>query len=162
MKRLTDEQVIEYFHRCYKAVDGLWFLKVEDAYGFEVALDIDKEVWRVMPKIQARMLKSMLKVENNLQGLLECLSAKLTLEGFDFHIEEFDEGFRAIINKCPWHEIMLKSGREKFSGKVGDVICGIEYEVWAMEFGEDISFKRGSMICAHDDVCVLEFKTQSQ
>ena len=59
MSKLRKEQVIEYFHRSFKTVDGLWFAKVGDSYGFEVALRTDEEVWKVLPKIQARMLKAM-------------------------------------------------------------------------------------------------------
>jgi len=54
MLKLTDKQIVEYFKRSYTAVDGLWFMKVEEIYGFDTALDIDEEVWKVMPKIQAR------------------------------------------------------------------------------------------------------------
>jgi hypothetical protein len=55
MLKLTDRQIADYFHRSYTAVDGLWFMKVEAACGFDTALDIDTGVWKVMPKIQARM-----------------------------------------------------------------------------------------------------------
>jgi len=44
MDSLTDQQICDYSHRSYKAVDGLWFMKAEEKYGFIAALDIDKEV----------------------------------------------------------------------------------------------------------------------
>jgi len=50
--KLTDKEIAEYLHRCYTAVDGLMFVKVEEKYGFDVAPNIDEEVWKVMPKIQ--------------------------------------------------------------------------------------------------------------
>jgi len=37
MAELDSQQIIEYFHRCYKAVDGLWFMKVEEKIGFAAA-----------------------------------------------------------------------------------------------------------------------------
>ena len=58
--KLTDKETAEYLYRCYTAVDGLWFVKVEEKYGFDSALDIDKEVWKIMPKIQSRFLKNSL------------------------------------------------------------------------------------------------------
>ncbi len=61
--KLTDKEISEYLHRCYTAADGLWFVKVEEKYGFDSALDIDKEVWKVIPKIQSRFLKNKLKRE---------------------------------------------------------------------------------------------------
>ena len=75
--KLTDKETTEYLHRCYTAVDGLWFVKVEERYGFNTALDIDEEVWKVIPKIQARFLKHKLKKERGLEALLECFSTKL-------------------------------------------------------------------------------------
>ena len=54
MLNLTPEQTADYLHKSYAAVDGLWFMKVEEAEGFDKALDIDEKVWQVMPKIQAK------------------------------------------------------------------------------------------------------------
>ena len=58
MTKLSSQQVAEYFSRSYKTVDGLWFMKVEEKHGFDAALELDNEIWKVMPKIQARMIKS--------------------------------------------------------------------------------------------------------
>ena len=68
--RLNEEQIKAYYHRSYTAVDGLWFMKVEDKYGFEKALEMDNAVWQIMPKIQARMLKSMLNCGENIDGYI--------------------------------------------------------------------------------------------
>jgi len=107
----NDEQIIEYLRRSYSAVDGLWFMKVEEKSGFEEALDIDKEVWKVLPKIQARMLKSIGNVENGLEGLLDCFKVKMTLDGFQFKVERGKDqsGFRIIIERCPWFDLLVKS-----------------------------------------------------
>ena len=45
------EQVVEYLRRSYQAVDGLWFMKVEEALGFEAALEADRRVWEILAKI---------------------------------------------------------------------------------------------------------------
>ncbi|NLE90228.1 MAG: hypothetical protein GX602_04765, partial [Dehalococcoidales bacterium] len=58
MEELSDRQISQYLQRSYEAVDGLWFMKVEEKLGFDTALEIDGEVWKVLPKIQARMLKN--------------------------------------------------------------------------------------------------------
>ena len=54
MAGLTNKDRAEYYNRSYKAVDGLWFVKAEEQFDFDTALELDKEVWKVMPKIQAR------------------------------------------------------------------------------------------------------------
>ena len=161
MIQLTPEQIAEYFHRSYNTVDGLWFMKVEGKCGFEAALDIDNEVWKIFPKIQARTLKSLCNLGNGIDALFECLTTKLTLEGFKFNAEKIGNrgGFKITINKCPWHNLMIKSGREKLSGKVGTLVCNTEYSVWASEFGENIRFELKDQICEGAPSCVLKFKS---
>ena len=158
---MDDKQIIEYLRRSYSAVDGLWFMKVEEKHGLDEALDIDNEVWKVLPKIQARLLKSFADMESGLEALLGCITVKLTLDGFKFKTERDNDnsGFRVIIEQCPWFDLLAKSGREHLSGKVGDKICNTEYAVWASEFGPDISFKLQDQICGSSRCCVLQFKS---
>ena len=82
MIQLNQRQIAEFWHSSYAKVDGLWCMKVEEKYGFDEALNIDNEVWKVLPKIQARMLKSMSGEDEGIEALFECLTAKLNLEGF--------------------------------------------------------------------------------
>ena len=157
MGQLTNKQIIEYFHRSYKAADGLWFMKAEEKLGFNAALELDKEVWKVMPKIQARMIKSMLGEGDGETALLESLKAKLSLEGFKFKVEKREDGFRIQISDCPWHNLMVKSGREKLSEQVGTAICNVEYPVWASEFSENVRFTLVTQKCKGAECCALEF-----
>jgi len=162
MKDLTDAQKVEYFRRSYTSVDGLWFMKIEELWGFEVALEIDRRVWSIFPKIQARTLRSMLGAERGLKGLAECLAAKNSIEGFEFEAEiEGDGSLRLIVSKCPWHELMVKSGRAALSERVGSAICKAEYETWAAEFSDEdrkIDFCLHSQICKGDRVCTFGFE----
>jgi hypothetical protein len=165
MNDLTDEQKTEYFRRSYTAVDGLGFMKVEEKLGFEGALGLDEAVWKVLPKIQARALKGMMHLPGGLGGLEEALSARLTLEGFHYEMETREDGFAVIVKRCPWHDIMKKSGRGKLSERVSDLICRVENSVWASEFsgaeeegeGQEIGFKREARICREEGRCVLWF-----
>lgn len=157
MTNLTDRQIAEYFRRCYTSADGLWFMKVEERYGFEAALQMDEAVWKVLPKIQARAIKAMSNLENGMEGLYEGITTRLSLEGFDFQAEMGAEGFKVIIKRCPWHEMMVKSGREHISGTVSNLICDIENSVWASEFG-DITFSHEAQICNGSKGCVLCFR----
>ena len=159
MVQLTDQQVVQYLHRSYAAVDGLWFVKVEQALGFDAALDLDEQVWGVLPKIQARSLKSLTGLTTGLDHLAHCLAAKLTVDGFTFTTDLDTTGgnLTITIDKCPWHELMIKAGRTALSGKVGTRICTAEYSVWAAEFGPGIAFHLGSQICRGDPCCTLNF-----
>jgi hypothetical protein len=157
MFELNDKQVADFFRRSYTAVDGLWFMKAEEKYGFEAALDADDAVWKVFPKVQARLLKDMTGQAFGLAALGECFTTKLAIEGFRFDVEAAGSSLRVSISRCPWHDAMMKSGREALSGKVGTRICGTEYAVWATEFGHGIRFERKSEICTGGERCVLEF-----
>jgi len=44
------------------AMDGLWFQAVEQAYGMEAALTIDREVWKKFAVIEARRIKERLSL----------------------------------------------------------------------------------------------------
>jgi hypothetical protein len=157
---LTDEQKALYFRRSYTAADGLWFMMVEEKYGFEAALELDEAVWKVLPKIQARAMKAMLNLDCGLEGLEKALSARLALEGFDFDLVREESSLRVIIRRCPWHDLLVKSRREKISQKVSDVICRVENTTWASEFadgGSEIGWERAERICRGADRCVMRF-----
>lgn len=157
MPKLSKRQIIEYFHRCFTTVDGLWFMKVEEKNGFNSALKIDEQVWKVMPKIQARMIKSMLNLNEDSASLLDALKIKLQLDGFKFKIKKNKYGFDIKITECPWHKIMIKSGREKLSRSVGSIICKNEYPIWISEYGGKMKFKIKNQICAESKNCIFVF-----
>lgn len=158
---LTEEQMSEYFRRSYTTVDGLWFMMVEQKYSFEEALEIDEAVWKVLPKIQARALRQMKNLERGLDGLQEAIAARLALEGFGFELERIEGGFCVIISRCPWQELMRRSGRQHISERVSGIICHLENSVWACEFDEDgaekIRFEREERICKGAERCTLRF-----
>ena len=61
MKNFSNKDIIGYLSRNFTSVDGLWFVKIEEILGFEKALEVDKEVWKILPKIQARFIKAKLE-----------------------------------------------------------------------------------------------------
>jgi hypothetical protein len=154
---LTDEQILRYFHRSFTAVDGLWFLKSEERYGFDGALETDRRVWEVLPKIQARMIKSFRKLDKGIDSLRDCLTIKLTLDGFKFKAVSSRKGFEIVINECPWHIILVQSKRSSVSAIIGKTICSTEYSVWAAEFDDSISFDFKNRICEGARSCILQF-----
>jgi len=135
-------------------------MKVEEKYGFDAALDLDNEVWKVMPKIQARMIKSFLGLENGSDALFGGLVTKFELEGFKFTAEKTEDGFRVTIADCPWHNLMIKSGRDHLSKIVGKTICSTEYQVWVSELAETMKFELKSQKCGESKNCILDFVQQ--
>ena len=107
--------------------------------------------------MQARALKSTLNLEKGLGALLQALTAKLDLEDFDFDADGDELSFTITIHDCPWHNLLLKSGRAELSEMIGSLICNTENSVWAKEFGEDINFELKDQICKGSKACVLKF-----
>ncbi|MBN1280057.1 MAG: hypothetical protein JXA00_00235 [Candidatus Thermoplasmatota archaeon] len=65
LSEIPREKIPEYIFmqlRNLWAVDGLYYLGIEEAYGTEVATAIDAHVWEVMGKIEARKLKEFLGI----------------------------------------------------------------------------------------------------
>ena len=160
LTKLNSKQTIDYYNLCYKAVDGLWFMKVEEQHGFEEALNVDNQVWKVMPKIQARMIKSFLGLETGQNALFEGVVTKLELDDFKFGAKKTENGFRITITDCPWLNLMKKSGREHLAEAVGETICTTEYTVWVSELAQDMKFELVSKKCKNKKHCVLEFVKQ--
>ena len=159
--KLTAQQINQYLHRSYTAVDGLWFMKVEQQFDFETALEIDEQVWQIVPKIQARQLKELTGCKNGLEGLYECFTTKLELDCTEFESEKEPDGkgFTIIIKHCHWLELLRKSQREHLAEKIGSRICNAEYATWAGEFGSNIRFELQSQLCKNAGCCRLRFTT---
>jgi hypothetical protein len=103
----------------------------------------------------------MMDLPLGLGRLEQALSERLALEGFDFEIERLDWGLEVAVRSCPWHQIMIRSGRGSLSERVSDVICRVENEAWAREFseggGEEIGFEREASLCREEGMCRLRF-----
>jgi len=158
-----DQRIIsEYFKRSYFALDGLWFMMIEDKFSFERAMEIDVDVWRVLPKIQARKVKELLNLEGTgLADFLQAIKVKLEAEEYEYAVNELDaDHIQITINKCPWYEILKRAKREHLSQRIADDICRLEYQVWLKEFGENLCFTMKSRCCADDPVCLLDFRAQ--
>ena len=184
---LNSKQIKEYIQNSYAKVDGLWFLKIEEQFGFEKALDIDLEVWKVMPKIQARYLKSVpgiKEIADSFDMFFECLKIKMKLDNFKIKVSRSKQNTRnktkdskksanhssaleensvitVTVNNCPWHTLMIKSKRENLSEKIGRVICRNEYSIFASEFDKNIKFEPGERICNGSACCKFVFTRES-
>lgn len=155
---ISPEALSEYLRRSYHAVDGLWFMMVEEEFDFDRALDLDERVWRVLAKIQARKARELLQCAGNEpEDLLRCFSLKLTADGhqFDAQIDEDHVTFR--IARCPWQDLLNKSDRQHLASLVSKRICPAEGEAWCREFGERYAFEMTCMMCDGAGKCEMVF-----
>ncbi len=152
--------ILEMLRRSYFAVDGLWFVMLEEDEGLERALEIDERVWRIMPKIQARKARELLGCTGHtLADLTHCLALKFAAEGHEYHVHKPNPTEACVvIEHCAWCAALEKSGRTHLGPEIADRICTAEAAGWAAEFGPDIAAELTQAICRGDDRCHMVFR----
>lgn len=154
----SDQCLAQFLKRSYAAVDGLWFVKVEEASGFEHALELDRQVWAVMAKIQARKARELLGVDGNTPAdLARCVGLKFAGDGQDADISHTNDGVRVRLPACMWFDVMQQAGRDDVARRIGEVICPTEMAVWAQEFGGGYEVNIPRRLCAGCECCEIVF-----
>jgi hypothetical protein len=130
------------------AVDGLYFLGIEERHGTESATDIDGNVWAVMGKIEARRLKEILRIDGrDIPAMIEALrhsSWSLDLENKDVAVAADTAIFRNT--NCRVQQTRIKKGLSEFPCK--RVRLGY-LKSFAREFNPDIEVKCN--VCPPDE-----------
>jgi hypothetical protein len=119
------------------AVDGLYYLGIEEESGTKAATEIDRKVWEVMGKIEARKLKDFLDLKGDdipiMMNALQYSGWALDLEDKEIIIEKERGIFRNV--KCRVQNTRLKKGLVEFGCK--HVRWGY-LKAFAKEFNPDI------------------------
>jgi hypothetical protein len=156
LKDFEDAQIADFLRRSYFAVDGLWFVKAEERFGFEEAMALDEAVWSIMSKIQARKARELLAVTgNSVANLARAFSLKLTAERYHYETRT-DADANAVqfaISMCPWYEILKSSNRTHIAEIIADRICKREFAGWTREFGQDIEIEFQGRLCIEREQC---------
>lgn len=154
-----DEKLFaDYLRKCFVSVDGLWFMKIEEAAGFDKALEIDMAVWKVLPKIEARTIKELLLLGHGMEALHKALGFKLKAELYSHTLSPVrEDGFTLDVQDCPWVKHIKKAGRGHVLERISSVICPAEYGAFTAEFGKTISIDHQRGDCAHGGHCRFVF-----
>ncbi len=101
------------------AVDGFYYLFIEEKYGTEIATEIDRKVWEVMGKIEARKIKELFDIKNNdIPSLMKALSYSgwsMDLDDKELTIKK-DKGIIRNV-KCRVQNTRLKKDLVEFGCK---------------------------------------------
>ena len=81
-KDLSKEQLVgmlEDFAKNWLAHDGLWFQEVENKYDMDVAIELDRNAWRIFTVIEAKriMKRHNIAESSGLDGLKKALGYRL-------------------------------------------------------------------------------------
>jgi len=157
---LDDRIIAEYLRRSYFSVDGLWFVKVEEQHGFDEALQLDVEVWRILAKIQARKACELLNLKTRtLTDLAAALALKFAAEQYEYRVvSQAPDKVEIEIAACPWLELLEKSGRSHLSAQVAEAICPTDFTAWAKEFDKGIAVSLPERMCNGEHGCRLLLK----
>lgn len=122
LKELSKDELVELLFlqmRNLWAVDGLYFLGIEDEYGTESATTIDANVWKIMGKIEARRLKK----RSGITGKdIPTIIRALRLTGWALDLEHMEAEVgedRAVIRNtdCRTQNTRLRKGLPEFPCK---------------------------------------------
>jgi len=142
------------------AVDGLYYLGIEELLGTEVATEIDRKVWEIMGKIEARKIKQLFEIKgNDIPSVMKALSYSgwtMDLENKEIIVEK-DRGIIRNV-KCRVQNTRISKGLPEFGCK--PVRWGF-LKSFAKEFNPDIEVTCN--VCPPDEHtnnlwCEWEFK----
>ncbi len=118
-------------------VDGLYYIYIEEKYGIESATEIDRNVWELMGKIEARRIKELFEIkDSDIPSMMKALSYSawaLDLEDKEIIVEDKKAIIRNI--KCRVQNTRIKKGLGEFGCK--PVRFGF-LKAFAKEFNPDI------------------------
>ncbi|EQB22706.1 MULTISPECIES: DUF6125 family protein [Dehalobacter] len=165
---LTKEELLELnkiYAKNWLAHDGLWFQSIEQKYGMDIAIDMDREAWRKFTVIEARRLIDFLGLEKNsgIAGLKKALSFRLysTLNEDEIVVKEKNVLIYRV-KTCRVQHAREKKGLSDFPCKSVGVI---EYSLFAKAI--DKRFETEVLSC-HPDItnadynCIWKFTLKEQ
>ncbi|HHD15263.1 MAG TPA: hypothetical protein ENK47_00980 [Euryarchaeota archaeon] len=122
LKELDDDTYAEltFMHlRDLWAVDGLYFLGIEERFGTEAATQIDANVWKVMGKIEGRRIKKLLGLGEDIPSMIRGLKfSGWSMDLEDKEWEELPDGSVLLrITDCRIQNSRLKDGLGVFPCK---------------------------------------------
>ncbi|WAC05430.1 MAG: DUF6125 family protein [Methanoregula sp.] len=115
----------------WNAMDGLWFLAVEDAYGMDAAIALDKNVWEQFSKIEAERIKKRLSLPEfgGIDALERALAHRLSHRINKQEIQRDGEDTLILVMKsCRVQAARERKGLQPFPCKPVGLV---EYTIFA-------------------------------
>jgi hypothetical protein len=128
---ISGDDLREVAARTHYTIDGLWFLAVEEKYGFDVAFELNQVVWeKAGPIIGKRLLKNLdTKGKPPLQVLIEMLFADPLIYVHKPEVTDLT-GLKAVFRclECPIQIARIRDGKGVYDGIPG---CTMLFQAYA-------------------------------
>lgn len=142
-------KIIDAYAKAWQAMDGAYFLALEKKYGIDVAIEMDKEAWKIFSPIEAKRIMKEFDIGSNggLQALEKALGyrvyARLNTQTAEW---KNDRTLIFTMNECRVQVARNRKGLPDFPCKeVGE----IEYSSFAETI--DPRIKTRCVFCPPDD-----------
>ena len=156
-------KLIDTYAKAWQAMDGAYFLALEKKYGIDVAMEMDKEAWKVFSPIEATRIMKEFQIDpdGGLKSLEKALGYRVYAVLNDQSTEWIDENtLHFTMNACRVQTARNRKGLPDFPCKqVGEV----EYSYFARTI--DPRIKTKCIFCPPDDhpddaYCKWEFSLE--
>ena len=166
VKDLTKDELLELLADASKnwlAHDGIWFRIVEDKFGIDAAMELDRKVWEKFTVIEARRIMKRLAIEQGggIPALAQALNFRLYSHINIQEIKEMSDTHCVFrMNRCRVQEARKRQGLPDFPCKQVGIV---EYSGFAKTI--DPRIKTTCLVCPPDphppDVwCAWEFRLE--
>jgi len=121
LESMSREDLIRYImilSKNFLTIDGYWFLGVEERYGAEAAIELDRRAWEQYAVSEAKRIKELLEIN---EGTLADLGRALQLVCFSpssgVETRLLDGRLIMTVTKCRPQRARTRDGREEFACK---------------------------------------------
>jgi len=105
--------LIEVYPKLYTALDGLWFLSVEEECGHDVATKLDVEVWDSLAPREAKRISEVRKMAGGgIETVVEAFKFRPTFLTKEYNIIRQKNRAIVRVTKCRSLEAMERDKRE--------------------------------------------------
>ena len=129
--QIPGEKLVEVFSRSLTTIDGLWFLAIEQKYGFDAAMEMDIEVWRRFSSIHGRRVirTFTIKEDTPVRTLIKLVQADPLMAVQKPEVVTLTDD-KAIFRcmDCPTQVARIKDGKGVFPGQP---VCQAMYTAYA-------------------------------
>lgn len=126
--------------RDYWTVDGLYFLGIEEKFGTKSAIEIDKDVWKLMGKIEARRIKKTMGIGGkDIPTIIKALRITGWALDLEYKIIEVNDNIAIVRNtNCRVQNTRINKGLSEFPCK--EVRFGF-FKSFVREFNPNVEVK---------------------